>query len=90
MDRTPDVYVFICSDPAVRGLSLDRDGKNLPKLESGSVWMPIVATTLALEHLRRHALDPDLAVLNLRTKGYHVARITAEILEFPHAHRQSA
>ena len=90
MDKALVVYVFICSHPAVRGLSLERDGKNLPKLEGGSVWTPIAATTFAFENLKRHVLDPDLAILNLRTKGYHVARIAAEILELPHAHRRSA
>jgi hypothetical protein len=90
MDKSIDVYVFICADPAVRGLSLRRSPEDLPEPENGSDWLPVAVTTLTAEGIKRHALDPDLAVRNLRTKGYHVARLAAQVLKFPHAHRRSA
>jgi hypothetical protein len=34
--------------------------------------------------------DARTAIANLTARGYHLTRITAEVIEFPHAHRQSA
>jgi hypothetical protein len=82
INKSIDVYVFICANPAVRGLSLRQSPENLPKPEDGSDWLPVAVTTLTTEGIKRHAPDPNLAILNLRTKGYHVARVTAQMLSF--------
>jgi hypothetical protein len=74
----------------VRGLSLQRDGENLPRLTDNSIWSPHAVAALTREHLQRHALDPDLALLNLKTKGFHIVRVTAQVLPFPQSHRPSA
>jgi len=45
---------------------------------------------LTLDELKRHALDPSLAFLNLQTKGFHIARVTAQVIPFPQPNRFSA
>ena len=85
MTQTQDFFVFITADPQLRGLSLLRTGENLPR-----TWSPFVMASLTLDNLKRHALDPELALLNLKTKGFHIARITAQVLQFPQPNRHSA
>ena len=43
----------------------------------------------AEEFLKRFAMDPKITILNLAARGYHIGRTSAEILDFPHAHRSS-
>jgi len=52
--------------------------------------LPFDMASLTLDNLKRHAIDPELALLNLKTKGFHIARITAQILQFPQPNRHSA
>jgi len=90
MIQTQDFFVFITADPQVRGLSLLRNGDNLPSLMDNGSWSPFVMASLTLDNLKRHALDPELALLNLKTKGFHIARVTAKVLQFPQPNRHSA
>jgi hypothetical protein len=90
MIDTADVYVFISGNPDVRGFSLERWGQNLPRLPDNSGWLPIAVASLTLANLERHALDPAIALLNLNTRGYHIARVSAEPTPFPHAFREIA
>jgi hypothetical protein len=90
MTQTQDFFVFITADPQLRGLSLMRTGENLPRLMDNRTWSPFVMASLTLDNLKPHALDPELALLNLKTKGFHIARITAQVLQFPQPNRHSA
>jgi hypothetical protein len=44
--------------------------------------------SLTLDNLKRRALAPELALLNLKNEGFHIARITAQVLQFPQPNRQ--
>jgi hypothetical protein len=90
MGKVPEFYIFGSDDPEMRGLSLERDGHNLPRLAGNSSWTPLAVAALTLENLQRHTLDPGLALLNLKTKGFHFARVRARMLPFPQAHRPPA
>jgi hypothetical protein len=90
VNQTQNVYVFTSHDPAVRGLSIDPLGKNLPLPADGSTWLPLAMTTMTFENLRRHAVDPDVAMLYLKMNGNYVSRITAHVIPFPQANRRSA
>jgi hypothetical protein len=76
-------YIFTSENSEFRGLSLDEGGENLPRLTDNSIWTPLAVALLTRENLRRYSLDPGLALLNLRTKGFHFARVTARRLAFP-------
>ena len=59
--------------------------KRNPLPDDGSAWLPIVVTSFTMDALRRHALAPQLVFLNSQTRGYHVARVSADVLQFPTA-----
>ena len=90
MTQTQDFFVLITADPQLRGLSLLRTGENLPRLVDNRTWSPFVLPALTLDNLKCHALDPELALLNLKTKDIHNPRITAQVLQCPQPNRHSA
>jgi hypothetical protein len=90
MNQRKDFFVFISRGSTVRGLSLLRSGENLPRLIDNAAWAPFVVASLTLDNLRRHSRDPELALLNLKTKGFHIARLTAQVLPFRQRARRSA
>jgi len=83
----PDVYVFASSDGELLGLSVKTDGSNLPANVS---WdhrdvVPMTATSLA-----RYVPHAEIALANLIMRGYHLARLTAQIVPFPQPNRNSS
>jgi hypothetical protein len=83
----PDIYVFASSDGELLGLSVKTDGSNLP---SNVSWdhrdvVPMTATSLA-----RYVPHAEIALANLIMRGYHLARLTAQIVPFPQPNRNSS
>jgi hypothetical protein len=79
------VYVFACSDPEFSGFSLDETGTNLPKLANTPncpcIWTLVRAVPMSGHALRPFVRDVQVAVVNLNTRGYHIARNTAVVLD---------
>jgi hypothetical protein len=83
----PNVYVFASSNGELLGLSVKPDGSNLP---SGVSWehrdvVPMTATSLS-----RHVQQPEVALANLIMRGYHLLRLTAQVVPFPQPNRNSS
>jgi len=78
----PTVYVFSCSNPEFDGFSLKEDGTNLPALASTSNcrWTLVRTVPMSRVHLQPFARDVQVALVNLRSRGYHIARNTAVVL----------
>ena len=81
------VYFFSCGSYACEGLSLDPDGANLPSLhEQTAPWSFVRAVPMSERDLEHFIADPVLALANLETRGYHIARLHA----LPQANRHSS
>jgi hypothetical protein len=80
----PTVYVFACSNPEFDGYSLEEDGANLPTLASTSdcKWTLVRAVPMSRIHLQPFVRDVQVAVVNLKCRGYHIAHRTAVVLNF--------
>jgi hypothetical protein len=80
----PTVYVFVCSDPEFDGYSFKEDGGNLPTLASTTDcrWTLVRAVPMSRIHLQPFVRDVQVAVVNLKCRGYHIARRTAVVLNF--------
>lgn len=88
MDRPP-VYVFTAGEGHF-GLTLVRDGSNLPPPEGGHRWVLFLQVTMAPDDLAPFTEDVSAAREQLPLRGFYVARSSATILPFPKAHRSSA
>ncbi|MFZ0849660.1 MAG: hypothetical protein WAO08_10720 [Hyphomicrobiaceae bacterium] len=79
------VYVFTCNNREFNGFSLKEDGANLPILASTSkcTWTLVRAIPMSGTDLKPFARDVQVALVNLRTRGYHIARNTAVVLTLP-------
>ena len=83
----PNVYVFTSSDGGQLGLSVKPDGSNLPSSVS---WehrdiIPMTATSLS-----RYVQQAEVALANLIMRGYHLLRLTAQVVPFPPPIRNSS
>jgi hypothetical protein len=83
----PNVYVFASSNGELLGLSVKPDGSNLP---SNVTWdhrdvVPMTATSLS-----RYVQQAEIALTNLIMRGYHLSRLTAQIVRFPQPNRNSS
>ena len=78
----PTVYVFTCSNPEFKGFSVKEDGTNLPTLATTSDcrWTLVREVPMSRMHLQPFARDAQVAVVNLKSRGYHIARNTAVVL----------
>jgi hypothetical protein len=91
MRTLPTVFVFTCSNAEYNGLSMQADGANLPThVDCTHKWTAVKAVPMTELGLKPFVEDARTAIANLTVRGYHLTRITAEVIEFPHAHRQSA
>ena len=89
MMDTP-VFVFENGCPDYVGLSVQQDGSNLPKTcTSRYDWRPTNRVATSPSALRGLTIDVELALLNLRTRGYHIGRTSAVVLNFPHSAQSS-
>ena len=83
------VYVFVSVDGAFRGLSRSPDGVNLPQTD-GITWLPNDTIPLSLSSLGKFVQNPDVAMVDLIMRGYHIVRHGPQVVRFPHAHRHSS
>jgi hypothetical protein len=91
MNAPTTVFVFSCSNAEYNGLSTLADGANLPTLaDCTHKWTAIKAVQMTELELKPFVKDVRTAIANLAVRGYHLTRITAEVIEFPHPHRHSA
>jgi hypothetical protein len=75
MSISSNVYVFVCGWSDLIGLSLDARAGNLPSyLASPHKWTLIDKVPLAAHEIGLLKIDPTIAIENLRTRGYHVAK----------------
>jgi hypothetical protein len=86
----PPVYVFTAGDPGHFGLTLLRDGRNLPPPEGARRWTLFLQVPMAeddplpfTEHIRT-------ARTQLSLRRFYLARNSATILPFPKTQRSSA
>jgi hypothetical protein len=77
------VYVFACSNPEFDGYSLKEDGANLPALASTSdcTWTLVRAVPMSRIHLQPFVRDVQVAMVNLKCRGYHAQNGSG--VEFP-------
>jgi hypothetical protein len=76
------VYVFVSSDPAIRGLSLSVTGRNIPQDEQLSFWPAGAVVPMTAEQVARYVPDPTIALQDLQVRGYHLFRTSAKVLPF--------
>ena len=83
------VYVFTFNNREFNGFSLKEDGANLPILASTSkcTWTLVRAIPMSGTDLKPFARDVLVALVNLRTRGYHIARNTGVVLTLPRLRR---
>jgi hypothetical protein len=73
MSFKADVYVFVSGWSDLIGLSLDHRAANLPP-SLPDKWTIIDKIPLAAHEIGLLRVDPTIAIENLRTRGYHVAK----------------
>jgi hypothetical protein len=53
-------------------------------------WTAVKAVQMTELELKPFVKDARTAIANLEVRGYHLTCTTAEVIELPHAHRQTA
>ena len=66
-------FVFSCADREVFGLSLARDGHNIPAIAPNRPWSFKAGVPLSGRDLAPYASDTLIALANLEARGYHLA-----------------
>jgi hypothetical protein len=90
-DRRSIITVFTNESPGTVGLSVLPDGSNLPKIDEwGKAWRFSKIALFSRAGLRGITVDVEGALSNLKTRGYHIGRTEAVILEFPFGGKASA
>jgi len=82
------VYVFVSSDPAIRGLSLSVSHRSIPQDEQLSFWPSGVVLPMTAEQVACYVPDLAKALHNLQVGGYHLFRPSAKVLPFAHSRGQ--
>lgn len=69
------VYLFTCGSADFKGFSLHKDGANLPTLCGAPErsWRFVRAIPMSTVDLPPFAGDVQVALANLKTRGYHIA-----------------
>jgi hypothetical protein len=72
------VYLFTCGSADFKGFSLHQDGANLPTLCGAPErsWRFVRTITMSTADLRPFSADVQVALANLKTRGYHIAHST--------------
>ena len=76
----PTVYQYTFGSADFKGFSLHQDGTNLPVLcgAPDRNWR-FVAIPMSATNLRPFAGDAQIALANLKTRGYHIAHNTGAL-----------
>ena len=83
----PTAYVFASADGTTLALTVTADGSNLPP---NVQWKPRESVAMTSAALAAHVSNPQVAMTNLIMRGYHLSRLSAEILKFPQPNRNSS
>jgi hypothetical protein len=69
------IYLFTCGNADFKGFSLHQDGANLPTLCGAPErsWRFVRAIPMSTADLRPFAGEVQVALANLKTRGYHIA-----------------
>ena len=88
MAKRPTVYIFSCGNPEFHGLSFQRDAGNLQnRPDCPEPWTLLKTVTLDELRILGAIFDMQIAITNLKTRGYHIARASAAVLGFPQSFR---
>ena len=79
----PTVFAFVSSDPEIRGLSFDSSGCNIPADEQLSFWLADAVFPMTAHDVAKHVPDVSIALRDLKLRGYHLFRTTAQVISFP-------
>ena len=92
MTKPTHVYVFISDNHQLYGFSVVSNGSNMPKGTGVAIWEKREEIPLTAAALAKYAKDqdPQNAITNLIMRGYHITRISAEVIPFPTPHRSSS
>jgi hypothetical protein len=83
-----NIFVFVSADAEMFGFSLLGDGSNLPPTAGGK-WTPHATIRWSARDINRYTSETELAMMNLRTRGYYLLKRSATVLRFPQPHRLS-
>jgi hypothetical protein len=70
---------LVSTNRELYALSVQADGANLPRVEDAAPWERIDAIPMLSALVMRYARNAEIAMTNLIMRGYHLARITAEV-----------
>jgi hypothetical protein len=85
----PPVYVFTAGEPGCFGLTLLRDGRNLPPPEGGRRWSLFLQVTMAYDDLLPFTEHIRTARAQLSLRSFYLTRNSTTILPFPKTLRHS-
>jgi hypothetical protein len=83
MHELTTVFIFESSDGLTLGLTTMEGGSNLPRLPAEAVWEYRVSVPMTIAGLSQHVRMPEVALSNLIMRGYHLTRLTADVIKFP-------
>ena len=66
------------------------NGSNMPTGTGVAIWEKREEIPISAAALAKYAKDPQNAITNLIMRGYHITRISAEVIPFPTPHRSSS
>ncbi|AGK56985.1 hypothetical protein HYPDE_26523 [Hyphomicrobium denitrificans 1NES1] len=87
------VYVFVCGNPGLLGFSVDKRGINLPLTSTfgpAHHWSRAYEIEMTEAAFCAFMIDGTIAIADLISCGYHVARSTPDANALPKHHRSSS
>jgi hypothetical protein len=76
----PDAHVFVCDSGDICALTVQCDGGNLPCSATTKNWTKHAVVPMTVSALRTYAPYPEIAMTNLIMRGYHMIRLSAQIV----------
>jgi hypothetical protein len=78
----PLVFVFVCADERVYGLSLLSDGRNLPRTPKRWLWLRHDTISFSAHEVRRYAgAKTTVALIRLEIGTYYVSEPEPNVLD---------
>jgi hypothetical protein len=87
------IYVFVCGNPSLLGFSIDKLGINLPLTSTfgpAHRWSRAYEIEMTETAFRAFTIDGAIAIAGLVSRGFYVARSTADANALPKPHRSSS
>ncbi len=83
MSVAPTVYVFVCGRAKHLGLSLMKDGANLPPCSAPPfIWKRVDEMPLRAHELAMRGIEPRPTIESLIARGYFVDQPSADVVAF--------